>query len=197
MTPTLSPSTTQRLKDAHARRETDGFEPLLALVAALRDAGWPLASIANPLAVSREIVRVWAKRAAAMDLQPVTVEPVPVVVSAATIDSEKSEARRLTRDRREAEVLARNLPRLQELKPIAEALRGPSMFSPKEAAASAEYTRLLDETVRAGVRTRVVAEALGIQIITINARLRRSGLRKTAPTERVPGWATPGWEKSA
>lgn len=196
-TPTLSARTTERLRDAHARRETDGYEALYALVAALRTAGWPLASIATPLGVSREIIRIWANRATELDLPAVTVEMPNRAVPKATIESEQAAARKTSRLRREKTVLERNLPRLKELQPDAEALRGPSSHNPAGAAASAEYTRLIDETLRSGVRGRVLAEALGVQQITLNARLRRSGLRKTAPSEKIPSWATPGWEKGA
>jgi len=194
----LTNRTADRLKEAHGRRETDGTEPLFALVLALRRAGWTLQSIADPLDVSREIVRQWQKRAEEMELPTVTVESPPAAqVPKATIEAEQAEARRTARDRVEAEVLARNLPRMLELQPTAEGLRGPSMFNPQGAAASAEYTRLIDQTLKGGVRGRVLAEALGVQQITLHARLRRSGLRKTAPSEKVPSWATPGWTETA
>lgn len=193
-TPQLSTRTTERLINAHAIREEDGFEALLAIVEALRNEGWPLKSIAEPLGVSREIVRVWAKRAATMDLPTVTVESLPRIVPQSTIDAEQAAARRVNRARREAEALARNVPRLLELQADAESLRGPSAFSPRQAAASAEYTRLIDQTLRAGVRGRVLAEALGVQQITLHARMRRSGLRQTAPSEKIPAWAkTKDW----
>lgn len=196
-TPTLSPRTAERLKDAHARRDTDGPEALYALVQGLRVAGWSLGAIATPLGVSREIVRVWATKASTMGLPPVTVETPTRAVPKATIEAEEANARRDARDRREQSILTANLPRLKALQADAESLRGPSAFSPERASASREYTKLIDETLKAGVRGRVLAEALGVQQITLHARLRRSGLRKTAPSEKVPSWATPGWSKGA
>ena len=193
ITPALSARTTERLQDAHRNRHKNGYEPLYALVKALRAVGWPLISISDPLDVSREIVRVWEKRALTMELPSVTVELPSVSIPKATIEAEEAAARRSVRDRREAALLAANLPRLRELQPAAEALRGPSRFSPELAEASLEYTQLINSTVRAGVRVRILADALGIQPITINARLRRSGLRKRAPSEREPQWARSDW----
>lgn len=195
----LSTRTADWLKSAHSVRDRDNYFSLLALVLALRTAGWTLAAIAAPLGVSREIVRQWAVKAAETPgLPEVSVEaPPPKPTPKAAVESAASQARRSASEQLEREILAKNLPRLLELQPEAEALRGPSQFHPERAAASAEYTRLIDRTLRAGVRGRVLAEALGVQQITLHARLRRSGLRKTAPSEKVPGWATPGWEKGA
>jgi len=195
-TPALSTVTADRLKTAHGAHKEGISEPLYALVLALRLVGWPLASIATPLGVSREIVRLWQVRATEFTHLPtVTVEAPTRAVPKATIESEEVAMRRSTRERRERDTLAANLPRLLELQPLAEALRGPSKFDPTKADASAEYTRLIDTTLRGGVRGRVLADALGVQEITLHARLRRSGLRQTAPSEKVPSWAkTTEWE---
>lgn len=199
VTPVLSEDTVDWLRAAYSMRTRDNFLSLLVLVHALRTAGWTLAAIAAPLDVSREIVRQWAVKAAQTPgLPSVKVEsPPPRPKPKAEQEAEDAEARRRARDALEAEVLERNLPRLRELQPHAEALRGPSEFNPIGAAASAEYTRLIDETLKAGVRSRVLAQELGVQVITLHARLRRSGLRKTAPSEHVPGWAKPGWADTA
>lgn len=188
-TPTLSAATTARLKAAHEDRRE--YEPgLLAIVVALRDAGWPLQSIAEPLGVSREIVRVWQRKAADLtDLPRVSVEAPPDYVTKEEIYSEEVAMRRMARDAREARILADALPRLRALKADAEALRGPSRHDPVKSGASREYTDLLNATLAKGVRTRVLAEALGIKEITIHARLRRGGYRKMAPSESRPAWA--------
>ena len=198
-TPALSSDTIDWLRAAYGMRTRDNFMSLLTLVHALRTAGWTLAAIAAPLDVSREIVRQWQVKAAEVpDLPKVTVETPPKKPKPkAEIESIEAAERRKARDALEIEVLERNLPRLRELQPHAEALRGPSEFNPVGAAASAEYTRLIDETLKAGVRSRVLASELGVQVITLHARLRRSGLRKTAPSEHVPGWAKPGWADAA
>jgi transcriptional regulator of acetoin/glycerol metabolism len=195
--PTLSPSLVARLREAHAMRRENEI-PLLALVHALRATGWSLQAIAEPLGVTREIVRVWNKKAEDLtDLPRLTVEAAPSHISKETERNESVAMRRLIRDQREKAVLDAHLPRLRELKPLAEALRGPSRFDPTKASASLEYTTLLNETLAAGVRTRVLAEALGIKEITIHARLRRGGFRKTSPSEQVPQWAQPTWGVSA
>ena len=194
-TATLSTTTSDRLVAAHNRRFEDGYVSLYALVAALRASGWTLQAIATPLGVSREMVRQWQIGSESMDLPPVTVEPMVKMMTKEEIHREGVSARLRERDRREIAILEDYLPRLKELKPMAEALRGPSRFNPEGAAASAEYTRLIDEALRAGLRAPVLAEALGVQHITLMARLRRSGLRQTAPSEKVPAWAkTAGWQ---
>lgn len=195
-TPALSPATAARLKAAHAVRRENEI-PLLALVHALRATGWSLASIAEPLEVSREIIRVWDKKYLGLTDPPtVTVETVPSFVPKATIASEEASMRQSAREVKETAALAAALPRLQELQPLAENLRGPSRFNPAGGEASREYTELLNATLAAGVRTRVLAEALGVKEITIHARLRRAGFRKTSPSEYVPQWARPDWKPS-
>jgi len=74
---TLTVPNTIRLRAAHDTRHTDLSEALYATVKALRDAGWTLESIAAPVGVTHEAVRIWAKLAEARNLQPVTVDPPP------------------------------------------------------------------------------------------------------------------------
>jgi len=196
--PKMSPATVDRLKRAHDARTTEGPEALYALVRALRTAGWTLAAIAEPLGVTREAVRLWEQKYEELVLPSVTVEVPAYGVPKAVVEAEEAAARKSARERREAEVLRQNLPRLLALQDDAQNLRGPTARNPGRADASREYTALIDETVRAGVRARVLADALGVKMITVNARLRRSGLRQTAPSEKVPNWAkTPEWQQHA
>lgn len=196
-TPTLTKKTAARLQAAHEDRKV--FEPgLLAIVVALRRAGWPLQSIAEPLGVSREIVRVWERKAADLtDLPRISVEAPPEYVTKEEVYTEEVAMRRMSRDAREARILADALPRLKELKDDAESLRGPSRHDPVKSGASREYTQLLNDTLAKGVRTRVLAEALGIKEITIHARLRRGGFRKMAPSESRPAWAEHTYNKTS
>lgn len=196
-TPTLSTRTAERLRAAHAMREEDASETLYAFVRALRAQGWSLAAIAAPMGVSREMVRLWQLKAEEMDLPSVTVEALPErPIPKATIEAEEVAARAAARERLERKWLDKNLPRMLELKPAAEALRGPSVFNPIGASASREYTRLINETLDAGVRQRVLADALGVKQVTLNRR-RRLGKGKTAPSEKVSSWARPDWPKTA
>jgi hypothetical protein len=193
-TPQLDSETLGWLKWAHDTREDRGFNELYALVRSLRAAGWPLASISFPLGVSRETPRIWENKAIELGLPLV---PVPTCIREKSVDQLRIERAQLLREERlerERAALEAFLPRLLALQPQAEALRGPSWASPENAAASAEYTRLLHETIQAGVRGQVLADALGVAKITVYARLRRSGLHKTSPSEKVPTWAkTEDW----
>lgn len=196
-TPQLSARTADRLREAYARRDEDNSEGLYALVAALRAQGWSLATIGAPLGISREMVRLWQLKAADLDLPAVTVEAKPTrPVPKATVEAEEAAARRVARDRLEQKWLDKNLPMMLLLKPAAEALRGPSMFNPEGAAASREYTRLINETLDAGVRQSVLADALGVKQATLNRR-RRLGKGKTAPSEKISAWARPDWPRTA
>jgi len=192
-TPQLDQNTAGDLRYYFTCHQQGSSDDLYAFVRSLRAAGWPLASISTALDVSRETPRIWARKAEDLGLD---LMPVPVPIRALT-QLELQKRRQEDRLESERQALEANLPRLLELQPKAEALRGPSWARPENAAASAEYTRLIDETLKAGVRGRILAEALNVAEITIHARLRRSGLRKTAPSEKVPSWATPGWAVSA
>lgn len=165
-----------------------GWAPLHTLLLSARNAGWTLHALGDACGVTREAVRQWLLVA---ELNPgLPLVEVPEPEHYVTQDEERI-ARSQAAENRQQELLSKFLPRLLELQHDAESLRGPSTSNPTKAAASAEYTRLLHEAMEAGARPSRLARELNIQIVTIYARLRRGGYRKTAPSEsdRTPGWA--------
>lgn len=179
-----------QLKAAHDRRREDGFEPLYLLVVSLRSAGWSLASIAQPLGVTRESVRLWHNHGVDLGLPVVTMPaPAPTGQARERLRREKMTIARVTQRSREQKTLDELLPKLKAVQEEAQSLRGPSSTNPEKAKASAEYTALLDEALRRGVRSSRLASELGIQVVTIYARLRRGGYRQAAPSEEAPQWA--------
>jgi hypothetical protein len=183
--PELPPGTVEELRRLRGTPQLYG--PLLAL----REAGWTLAALAAPLGVTREAVRNWLLAAEALDppRQPAAAPPPsPAQRQAAAGRAAAAEAR-ARRDTEARAAVDRYLPRLRQLQDDAAALRGPSASSPRLAAASAEYTALLNDAVTAGAPVALLADALGIRQATVYSRLRRAGYRKPAPSEHAPQWA--------
>lgn len=161
---------------------------LYPLLLSLHEAGWSLAALAAPFGVTRESIRLWLNRARDAGAAIVAVPAPPAETAGQASEREHRAAAQLRREASKA-LIAEYLPRLKELQGDAQALRGPSESNARQAAASAEYTRLLNEVISRGASPTPLARALGIQVVTINARLRRGGYRRPAPSERQPRWA--------
>lgn len=193
--PTVSEPLRSDLQHAHAARHDQGYDPLYALAFSAREVGWSLGSLAEVVGVTRESIRQWANRGEQVYGSPpltVTPPPTPPMTKAEQNRAERTMAR-LVSESREDKMIAARLPRLLEVKEVAESLRGPSSHSPEKAAASAEYTALIHECLDAGIRATRLAKALDIEVVTIYARLRRGGYRPLAPSEvehqRFPSWS--------
>jgi predicted transcriptional regulator len=129
----------------------------------LRKAGWTLQSIATPLGITREAIRLYEKcQHSDTILAEVSELPIPELPKA---DVFKTVTTRKTTD---PEVLAR----LKELQPKASAVRGKSVKYREEAE---EYTRLIHETLMSGVSGYRLAKELGITHGAIAFRLVRYG----------------------
>lgn len=185
--PVLPPEITAKL--AASRKTPEELYPLLL---ALNEAGWSLASLAAPFGVTREAIRIWLNTGRAVTTERAIVDGPPLTPTQVEDRARRADAKNRREDRkmREEAALFELLPQLKALQSDARALRGPSDSSPTFAAASAEYTRLLNEAINRGVTATRLAKELEIQPVTIYARLRRGGYRHTAPSERQPNWAT-------
>jgi len=184
--PVLPEDIVQHLKTIRG----DGTPEFNATVHALVSAGWTLASISAPLGATRESVRLWSNRGAAGPSVEVPAAPPSAAARDTARRRQELDAERRGRKGRELDALQEYLPKLRELQPSAQSLRGPSASSEYYASASAEYTRLLAEAIDAGAPVVRLAEALGIKTVTIHARLRRWGYRKASPSERPVQWTT-------
>lgn len=193
--PELPQETVEQLQEL--RGTTEIYGPLVAL----HEAGWSLASLAQPLGVTREAVRLWLKYAEVLNppRQPALPPPLSPFARAAAeatrAAAEAAGASRISQEQAVDEAIERILPQLLALQEDARSLRGPSTSSPFYAEASAQYTSLLHEAVAAGVPVVRLANALQVQKATIYSRLRRGGYRKMAPSEHRPQWAEQEWEK--
>lgn len=172
------------------RAGVHGSTPLHTLLLSARNAGWTLQALGEACGVTREAVRQWLLVAELHTDLPVVDVPEPEHY--VTLEEERLN-RSVNAELEQVELLEHYLPLLRAVKGDAESLRGPSASNPKKAAASVEYTRLLNEALEMGLRPSRLAKELDIQIVTIYARLRRGGYRPLAPSEksRLTGWKPP------
>lgn len=148
----------------------------------LRDKGWTLGAIAEPLGITRERVRqiintvAWeeedilrtVEESIGVDLPPAPEKPVVV--------RERKESVR-------AEPLADNLVRLRELQPLAQQVRS---NSPKYRAEAEEYTALIaHEHMERGVSLFRLSKELGVTHGALRFRLVRYGYKEATSEHKV------------
>jgi hypothetical protein len=154
-------------------------DTLRHFVRVLRDSGWTLGSIAEPLGVTREWVRQmvnsvddpahsFAVANSRGFLPPVPPQPVE--------PEERKESVRIDPD-------PVTLARMLELQPLAKQVRS---NSPKYRAEGEEYTALLArEHIERGVPLLRLANALGVTHSALRFRLVRYGYKEASSTHRV------------
>lgn len=129
----------------------------------LRNAGWTLQSIATPLGITRESIRLYAGTDHKEEtLAKVSHLPIPEVP---TVDVYKTLIKRTSPD---PDVLLR----LKELQPLAQQVRS---ISPKYREEAEEYSRLIYETLEKGVSSYRLARLLGVTHGAIAFRMVRYG----------------------
>jgi predicted transcriptional regulator len=129
----------------------------------LRNAGWTLQSIATPLGITRESIRLYAGTTHKEEtLAKVAHLPVPEVP---TVDVYKTYIKRTSPD-------PKVLLRLKELQPMVQQVRS---SSPKFREEAEEYSRLMHETLNKGVSSYRLARLLGITHGAIAFRMVRYG----------------------
>jgi predicted transcriptional regulator len=133
----------------------------------LRSAGWTLQSIATPLGLTREAVRLYEKsKDEEATLKVVRTLPIPEVP---TVEIYKD---RVVKVLPKPEVIAQ----LKELKAKASLVRGKGKAHREEAE---QYTKLLYETMESGVSGYRLAKELGVTHSAILFRLVRYGYATT------------------
>ena len=133
----------------------------------LRNAGWTLQSIATPLGISREAVRLYeSSKDDETTLEAIKNLPVPLVPTIQTY------VERIKKVEPSAEVIAQ----LKELQAKASLVRGKGKAHRDEAE---QYTKLLYETMESGVSGYRLAKELNVTHSAILFRLVRYGYATT------------------
>lgn len=167
---TLPPETATQLRAVEPNRTL-----LPSVIVALRANGWTLESIAEPLGMSRENIRLIAQQSdlhnAISDARQagfVIPEP-PIVVAKPKVERPKP--------------LPESIARLKELQPLAQQVRANVTRYREEAE---EYTRLLDyEHTERGVSLYRLAKELGVTHGALRFRLVRYGYKTTESLSKV------------
>lgn len=133
----------------------------------LRKAGWTLQSIATPLSLTREAIRLYAKEEPSGEaLAKVTHLPIPEVPTVEVF------IHRVKKIQPDPEVMAK----LKELQPKAFMVRGKGKANRKEAEL---YTKLIYETLESGVSGYRLAKELNVTHSALLFRLVRYGYTTT------------------
>ena len=143
-------------------------------VALLRAEGWSLASIADPLGLTRERIRQVALSCESLELAEKFAEVRGWEIPAVPIRPNKY-VRRLPAPLKPSE---ETVARLMALKPIASSVR---WTSDKGRAEAEEYVGIIAKEVERGVSVYMVAKSLGVTPLAIRSRLSRYG--HMTPTE--------------
>lgn len=170
--PVLPDTESERLT---ALRGGEDRSSLYAYVLALRQAGWPLRAIADPVGVSRMGVKLWEDTAKKLELQAAATAldvPKPPLMS---VGSGVSAARRTI------DVPQRDRQRLYDLQQLARLVRQSTPAGAPSRLASDELDGLLVKYVEIrGVQPMVVARHAGVTRRAIVARLERLHERQEA-----------------
>jgi len=167
---TLPPETVSQLRAVEPNRVL-----LPSVIVALRANGWTLESIAEPLGMSRENIRLIAQQSdlhnaiSEAKLSGFIIPTPPLVVVKPKVERAKP--------------LPENIARLKELQPFAQQVRANVTRYREEAE---EYTRLLNhEHVDRGVSVYRLAKELGVTHGALRFRLVRYGYKTTDSISKV------------
>lgn len=159
------------------------WDDLYSYAWALHRAGWKQSQIADALAVTRQAVSLWISKAAP-DYDLVVPRP-PAKTQGRT--RKQWPTLRIDEQRR-----------LRELQELATQCRGWHGDGHPFREASHDLTDLIVLVVARGVRRQEVADAMGVQMGTVQNRLARHGWMKKAPSLQAFGEVRhAGWEKQA
>lgn len=162
---TLPQDVVEALKDLRDNKHREMFADYVEL---LREEGWTLASIADPLGLTRERVRQIANSCKSIELAqsfadargwdiPRVPYLAPKYIRKTPVPLKPSEE---------------TIARLMALKPVASSVR---WTSDKGRAEAEEYVGLIAKEIERGVSVYMVAKALGVTPLAIRSRLSRYG----------------------
>ena len=151
-------------------RENDDLDGLRSRVLALRQAGWTLAAIGEPLGAGRSTVRLWETKARASGLDDWAEHGVP---SPPPRPSAAPRVARLRPDVPEGE-----RARLRELAESARVVRGGTPADSPHRRDAEELDQLIEGYLRRQVAATRIAEHMGVTHRAVRARMeRRHGVR--------------------
>lgn len=153
------------LKDLRDNKKKEMFADYVAL---LRDEGWTLASIADPLGLTRERVRQIAVSCESLELAGNFADAMSWEIPAVPMRSSKY-VRKLPVPLKPSD---ETVARLMALKPVAGSVR---WTSDKGRAEAEEYVAIIAGEVKRGVSVYMMAKALGVTPLAIRSRLSRYG----------------------
>lgn len=159
------------LKDLRDNKKKEMFADYVEL---LREEGWTLASIADPLGLTRERVRQIAKSCESIELAQNFAEAMGWDIPRVPYLAPKYIRKTPVPLKPSAETVAR----LLALKPVASSVR---WTSDKGRAEAEEYVSIIAGEIKRGVSVYMVAKALGVTPLAIRSRLSRYG--HLPPTE--------------
>lgn len=154
---------------AELRRLAGMDDPVLlnTYLAEIADAGWGYQPSATALGLHRQSIRQRAARAVSGSLSAVQLLAVP------TPPKRKKPV--------PATITEPEANRLRRLNGQAKKLRPEHAATDPRRLASEELSAFIDELTQRGVQYKQVAAVLGIKPMTVRARLKRHGYRKTNP----------------
>lgn len=162
---TLPQSVVDALKDLRDNKHKEMFADYVEL---LREEGWTLASIADPLGMTRERIRQIANSCKSLELANAFADArgweIPRVPFLAPKYIRKTPIPLKPSDE--------TVARLMALKPIAGSVR---WTSDKGRAEAEEYVSIIAGEVKRGVSVYMMAKALGVTPLAIRSRLSRYG----------------------
>ncbi|MGL4998068.1 MAG: sigma factor-like helix-turn-helix DNA-binding protein [Cetobacterium sp.] len=161
--------------------QIEHFESLPNYIVSLRNRGWTLDSIAEPLGLSRERVRQLAAKADAEAEAEGDYRHIDAEFMGVADRPEKVVAEKVKKER--PEPLPENVARMLELKPLAQQVRANNT---EHREAAEEYTWLIHyENYARGVSLYRLAQVLGVTHGALRFRLVRYGYRNTESDSRV------------
>lgn len=162
---TLPDSVVVALKELRENKHREMFADYVAL---LRTEGWSLASIADPLGVTRERIRQVALSCESVELAEQFADARAWEIPAVPMRPNKY-VRKLPAPLKPSE---ETVARLMALKPVASSVR---WSSDKGRAEAEEYVGLIAKEIERGVSVYMVAKSLGVTPLAIRSRLSRYG----------------------
>ena len=153
------------LKDLRDNKHSEMFADYVEL---LREEGWSLASIADPLGVTRERIRQIANSCKSLELAEAFADARGWKVPRVPYLAPKYMRKTPIPLKPSEETVAR----LMALKPVASSVR---WASSKGRAEAEEYVGIIADEIKRGVTVYMVAKSLGVTPLAIRSRLSRYG----------------------
>lgn len=161
------------------RGDNPARDRLDSYIVSLRQAGWNLAAIGEPMGMTRERVRQRQARA----LGPLRGACVPAPPLPA---SKQPKPKKVY-----PQIPQAVLSEMRRLRPLAESVRGWTPADAPERASSVRYAEMMAEQYLAGVSIYMIAKQLGVTHLAVRARLARHGYMNAVKGLPQPDYGSP------